>query len=48
MIQQHTNQSLADIKQIIAQQLARFEFINWVEHFSDIELIGVHSLGEKL
>ncbi|MDD1824922.1 putative DNA-binding domain-containing protein [Photobacterium sp. ZSDE20] len=48
MIQQHTSQSLADIKQIIAQQLARFEFINWVEHFSDIELIGVHSLGEKL
>ncbi|CAH6824978.1 conserved hypothetical protein [Vibrio chagasii] len=48
MIQQQPNQSLANTKQIIAQQLARFEFINWVEHFSDIELIGVHSLGENL
>ncbi|MEZ9996724.1 putative DNA-binding domain-containing protein [Vibrio lentus] len=48
IIQQQPNRSLADIKQIIAQQLARFEFINWVEHFSEIELIGVHSLGEKL
>ncbi|MDK9735838.1 putative DNA-binding domain-containing protein [Vibrio sp. D404a] len=48
MIQQQPNQSLANIKQIIAQQLARFEFINWVVHFSEIELIGVHSLGEKL
>ncbi|UWZ97062.1 putative DNA-binding domain-containing protein [Vibrio splendidus] len=48
IIQQQPNRSLADIKQIIAQQVARFEFINWVEHFSDIELIGVHSLGEKL
>ncbi|MFS1906025.1 putative DNA-binding domain-containing protein [Vibrio lentus] len=47
IIQQQPNRSLADIKQIIAQQLARFEFINWVEHFSEIELIGVHSLGEK-
>ncbi|MEZ9265633.1 putative DNA-binding domain-containing protein [Vibrio splendidus] len=46
--QQQPNRSLADIKQIIAQQLARFEFINWVEHFSEVELIGVHSLGEKL
>ncbi|CDT05726.1 putative DNA-binding domain-containing protein [Vibrio sp. 1CM2L] len=48
IIQQQPNRSLADIKQIIAQQLARFEFINWVEHFSEVELIGVHSLGEKL
>lgn len=48
IIQQQPNRSLADIKQIIAQQLARFEFINWVEHFSETELIGVHSLGEKL
>lgn len=48
LIQQKPNQSIADIKQIIAQQLARFEFINWVEHFSGIELIGAHSLGEKL
>ncbi|MFM2642636.1 putative DNA-binding domain-containing protein [Vibrio chagasii] len=48
MIQQQPNQSLANTKEIIAQQLARFEFINWVEHFSDIELIGVHSLGENL
>lgn len=48
IIQQQPNRSLADIKQIIAQQLARFEFINWVGHFSEIELIGVHSLGEKL
>ncbi|PMM41211.1 HvfC family peptide modification chaperone [Vibrio splendidus] len=48
IIQQQPNRSLADIKQIIAQQLARFEFINWVKHFSEIELIGAYSLGEKI
>ncbi|MEL0608784.1 putative DNA-binding domain-containing protein [Vibrio echinoideorum] len=48
IIQQQPNRSLADIKQIITQQLARFEFINWVKHFSEIELIGAYSLGEKI
>ncbi|WP_215405938.1 HvfC/BufC family peptide modification chaperone [Vibrio gigantis] len=47
MIQLQPNQTLANIKETIAQQLARFEFINWVKHFTAVELLCVHSLGEK-
>ncbi|MGF1755838.1 hypothetical protein L4C33_19875 [Vibrio makurazakiensis] len=46
MIQQAELQSLATLKNNIAQQAASFDFINWIEQFCKLGLLNVQPLGE--
>ncbi len=39
MIQLQPNQTLANIKETIAQQLARFDLLIGFEHFTAVELL---------
>ncbi|YCO00879.1 HvfC family peptide modification chaperone [Vibrio sp. VNB-15] len=48
LLQQQPNLTLAQLQQMIAQQLARFSFMEWAQHFSELGLISVRPSGEKL
>ncbi|AQW61198.1 putative DNA-binding domain-containing protein [Vibrio owensii] len=48
LLQQQPNLTLAQLQQIIAQQLARFSFMEWAQHFSELGLVSVRPSGEKL
>lgn len=48
LLQQQPNLTLAQLQQMIAQQLARFSFMEWAQHFSELGLVSVRPSGEKL
>ncbi|WP_045383817.1 HvfC/BufC family peptide modification chaperone [Vibrio campbellii] len=48
LLQQQPNLTLAQLQQMIAQQLARFSFMEWAQHFSELGLVNVRPSGEKL
>ncbi|WP_050906046.1 putative DNA-binding domain-containing protein [Vibrio campbellii] len=41
LLQQRPNLTLAQLQQMIAQQLARFSFMEWAHHFSELGLVSV-------
>ncbi|MHA2741106.1 HvfC/BufC family peptide modification chaperone [Vibrio harveyi] len=48
LLQQQPNLTLAQLQQMIAQQLARFSFMEWAQHFNELGLVSVRPSGEKL
>ncbi|WP_447474450.1 HvfC/BufC family peptide modification chaperone [Vibrio harveyi] len=48
LLQQQPSLTLAQLQQMIAQQLARFSFMEWAQHFSELGLVSVRPSGEKL
>ncbi len=48
LLQQQPNLTLAQLQQMIAQQLTRFSFMEWAQHFSELGLVSVRPSGETL
>ncbi|WP_050909582.1 putative DNA-binding domain-containing protein [Vibrio campbellii] len=48
LLQQQPNLTLAQLQQMIAQQLAGFSFMEWAQHFSELGFVSVRPSGEKL
>ncbi|HHI4967040.1 TPA: putative DNA-binding domain-containing protein [Vibrio parahaemolyticus] len=48
LLQQQPNLTLAQLQQKITQQLARFSFMEWAQHFNVLGLVSVRPSGEKL
>ncbi|MFB9217341.1 HvfC/BufC family peptide modification chaperone [Vibrio sinaloensis] len=48
MITLKSHQSVSDIQRQVAQQVAGFNFTDWIQHFSKVGLLSVELIGQKL